>query len=49
MCIRDSGMTLHRQAVSAAPTFFVYLARILVIGVASWLAASGAPLSLIHI
>lgn len=36
-------MTLHRQAVSAAPTFFVYLARILVIGVASWLAASGAP------
>ena len=37
------GMTLHRQAVSAAPTFFVYLARILVIGVASWLAASGAP------
>ena len=37
------GMTLHRQAVSAAPTFFVYLARILVIGVASWPAASGAP------
>src|SRR5699024_6284693 len=37
------GMTLHRQAVSAAPTFFVYLARILVIGVASYLAASGAP------
>ena len=37
------GMTLHRQAVSAAPAFFVYLARILIIGVASWLAASGAP------
>ena len=34
------GMTLHRQAVSAAPTFFVYLARILIIGVASWLAAA---------
>ena len=30
------GMTLHRQAVSTAPTFFVYLARILVIGAASW-------------
>lgn len=37
------GMTLHRQTVSAAPAFFVYLARILVIAVASWLAASGAP------
>lgn len=37
------GMTLHRQAVSTAPTFFVYLARILVIGAASWLAVSGAP------
>ena len=37
------GMTLHRQTVSSAPTFFVYLARILVIAAASWLAASGAP------
>lgn len=37
------GMTLHRQVVSTAPTFFVYLARILVIGAASWLAVSGAP------
>ena len=36
-------MTLHRQTVSSAPTFFVYLARILVITAASWLAASGAP------
>ena len=37
------GLTIHRQTVSSAPTFFVYLARILVIAVASWLAASGAP------
>lgn len=37
------GMTLHRQTVSSAPTFFVYLARILVIAAASWLAASGTP------
>lgn len=37
------GMTLHQQVVSTAPTFFVYLARILVIGAASWLAVSGAP------
>ena len=37
------GMTLHWQTVSSAPTFFVYLARILVIAAASWLAASGAP------
>ena len=29
--------------MSSAPTFFVYLARILVIGAASYLAASGAP------
>ena len=36
-------MTLHRQTVSSAPTFFVYLARILVIAAASWLAASGTP------
>ena len=37
------GLTLHRQTVSSAPTFFVYLARILVIGVASYLAAQGVP------
>lgn len=36
------GLTLHRQTVSSAPTFFVYLARILIIGAASYLAASGA-------
>lgn len=35
------GLTLHRQTVSSAPTFFVYLARIAIIGVASYLAASG--------
>lgn len=34
-------LTLHRQTVSSAPTFFVYLARILIIGAASWLAAHG--------
>ena len=37
------GLVLHQQTVSSAPTFFVYLARILVIGAASYLAASGAP------
>ncbi len=37
------GLTLHRQTVSSAPTFFVYLARILIIGAASFLAASGSP------
>ncbi len=37
------ALTLHRQIVSAAPTFFVYLARILVIGAGSYLAANGAP------
>ncbi len=37
------GLTLHRQTVSSAPTFFVYLARILVIGAASFLASSGYP------
>ena len=36
------GLTLHQQAVSSAPTFFVYLARILIVAVASWLAAGGA-------
>ena len=34
-------MTLHRQLVTAAPTFFVYLSRILVIAVASYLSISG--------
>ena len=37
------GLTMHRQTVSSAPTFFVYLARILVIGVASYLTVSGTP------
>ncbi len=37
------GLTIHRQTVSAAPTFFIYLARILIIAVASYLAANGAP------
>lgn len=34
-------MVLHRQLVTAAPTFFIYLARILVIAVASGLALKG--------
>ena len=37
------GLTLHRQTVSSAPTFFVYLARILIITTASYLAAQGSP------
>lgn len=32
------GLTLHRQTVSSAPSFFVYLARIFVIAAAAWLA-----------
>ena len=35
------GLTLHRQTVSSVPTFFVYLARILIVAAASYLAASG--------
>ena len=35
------GLTLHRQTVTAAPAFFVYLARIAVIAVAAVLAARG--------
>lgn len=35
------GLTLHKQLVSSAPTFFVYLARIAIIGVTSILAAQG--------
>ncbi len=35
------ALTLHQQTVSSAPTFFVYLARILIIGAASFLAAGG--------
>ena len=35
------ALTLHQQTVSSAPTFFVYLARILIIGAASFLAARG--------
>lgn len=35
------GMTMHKQVVTSAPSFFVYLARILIIAAASWLAASG--------
>lgn len=34
-------MTWHRQLVTSAPTFFIYLARILIIAVASYLAAKG--------
>ena len=37
------GLTLHRQTVSSAPTFFVYLARILIIATASYLAVQGSP------
>ena len=36
------GLTMHKQAMSSAPTFFVYLARILILLVASVLAANGA-------
>lgn len=35
------GLTLHRQTVSSAPTFFVYLARISVLAVATYLAGNG--------
>ncbi|MCR4804627.1 MAG: ABC transporter ATP-binding protein/permease [Clostridia bacterium] len=35
------GLTLHRQATTSAPTFFVYLTRILILAAASSLAASG--------
>ena len=34
-------ITWHRQLVTSAPTFFIYLARILIIAVASYLAATG--------
>lgn len=34
-------LTMHRQLVTSAPTFFIYLARILIIAVASYLAAGG--------
>ena len=36
------GLTLHKQTVSSAPTFFVYLARILILAVSAYLAANGA-------
>ena len=35
------ALTMHRQLVTSMPTFFVYLARIMVIGVASRLALEG--------
>jgi ATP-binding cassette subfamily C protein len=35
------ALTLHRQLVTSAPVFFVYLARILVIAAASYLALGG--------
>ena len=35
------GLTLHQQAVSSVPTFFVYLARISIVAVASYLALAG--------
>lgn len=34
-------ITWHRQLVTSAPAFFIYLARILIIAVASYLAATG--------
>lgn len=34
-------LTMHRQLVTSAPTFFIYFARILIIAVASYLAAGG--------
>lgn len=35
------ALTLHRQIVTSAPVFFIYLARILVIAAASYLALEG--------
>jgi ATP-binding cassette subfamily C protein len=35
------ALTLHRQIVTSAPVFFIYLARILVIAAASYLALGG--------
>ena len=35
------GLTLHQQAVSSVPTFFVYLARISIVAVASYLTPGG--------
>lgn len=35
------GLTLHQQAISSVPTFFVYLARIAIVAVASYLALAG--------
>ncbi len=35
-------LTMHRQLVTSAPTFFIYLARILIIAVASSLALGGS-------
>ena len=35
-------LTLHRQTVASAPTFFVYLARILLLAAATYLALHGA-------
>ena len=35
------GLTIHRQTVTSAPAFFVYLARIAVIAAAAYLAAKG--------
>lgn len=35
------GLALHRQIVASAPNFFVYLARILIIFVASYLVSQG--------
>ena len=37
------GLTLHRQTVSSAPTFFVYLARILIIATALLFGGPGQP------
>lgn len=35
------GLTIHRQTVSSAPTFFIYLARISILAAASSLASAG--------
>lgn len=39
------GLTMHRQIVSSAPVFFIYLARILIIAVASYLLSGGNNVS----
>lgn len=38
------GLALHKQTVSSAPTFFVYLARILILLAAYYLVSEGDPM-----